>query len=193
MIFHRRYWILQNVSEDRKTQLFLNKLEAYYDAKYNSVMRQEMSSRVRIYSSDTLADVYHQIIATFPSQYNKLPDVSVLVKAIKDVEAVPYGYLALPDPDYEERKKSVSEEDRLIGKWFVERLFDALAQGNPYEAFVEYIEKYPDKAWEGEDSEKIQELLGRRERLREEKSRRQDYDNSSREAREGGADQGIQR
>lgn len=176
---------MQNVSEDRKTQVFLNKLELYYENIYNLIVREEIATRLKNFSIDTLADIYRQIIATFPSQYNKLPDVSVLVKAIKDVEEVPGDFLALPQPNCIDRRRTLSEDESNVVKWYVRRLCETLFEGNPYEAFKEYVERYPNKAHEVHTAEKIQELLRHYERIRKEKSCNNHHDISRTEAGEG--------
>ena len=137
------------------------------------------------FSIDTLADIYRQIIATFLSQYNKLPDVSVLVKAIRVVEAVPRNFLALPQPNCIDRRRTQSGEEPNVVKWFVRRLCETLSEGNPYEAFKEYVERYPSKAHEVYTAEKIQELLRHCERIRKEKSCNNHQDMSRTEAGEG--------
>lgn len=117
---------------NRLAEAFADRIEQVY-SKYKPVVRQEVVEWAAQYKEETLAGVYSIVRDTFSNQYNVAPDIAILKQAYKDYrESIMQGvddFLALPDPDYEARKRELTDKEREDGAEFMRRLLDGMKWG----------------------------------------------------------------
>lgn len=126
----------------QSVEAFVKKLESVYE-RYRPAVRQEVLDWAGQYKDDTLAGIYQAVRESFSNQYNHPPDIAVLKKAYTEYrESMMVSiddFLALPDPDYEARKRELTDEEREKGAEFMRRLLDGMKWGvHPTEILKEW-------------------------------------------------------
>ena len=127
-----------------KAEGFVDRIEKVY-AKYNPYVREEIFTWARKQSDSALLGAYKKVREKFSNQYNKPPDLPVLIDAYKEYQrelADAFIYeRALPDPEFEDRKRTMTEEEKAEGQRFLQRLLEGMQSGtHPSEIYRRWQE-----------------------------------------------------
>ena len=124
---------------------FVNVLEQAYAPYKSTVAKKEVAHWANTRSPEVVRATYQELRKTFSNRYGAppdLPDVLVAYRAIKDeVESV----MALPDPDYEERRRTITQREKELGQEFFKRILEGMAEGvHPEDVYREWMEERND-------------------------------------------------
>jgi len=127
-----------------KAEGFVDRIEKVY-AKYNKYVREEIFTWARKQSDSALLGTYKKVREKFSNQYNKPPDLPVLIDAYKEYQrdlADAFIYeRALPDPEFEDRCRTMTEEEKAEGQRFLQRLLEGMQSGmHPSEIYRRWQE-----------------------------------------------------
>lgn len=144
-------------------QHFLERIKGYYGP-YNATMREDVERWAAKLTAEELRGIYKITTETYSSQYGRPPDISVFKKALHEYrEATSMtveDVLALPDPDYEARKRELTEEDREMGAAFISKLVEGMGAGqHPVRIYEEWA--YENPVWVEEKLGPIQDVVRR--------------------------------
>ena len=127
-----------------KAEMFTAQLERVY-TRYNEYVRREVVSWAAKLSDAALRGVYKNIRESFSNQYGKAPDIANLAAAYKEYQkdlAEEFMYKALPDPEHEDRKRTMSEEEIEEGRQYLAMLLGGMREGrHPKEIYREWQEE----------------------------------------------------
>lgn len=129
---------------NNKAEMFTTQLERVY-ARYNEYVRREVVSWAGKLSDVALRGVYKNIRESFSNQYGKPPDIANLSAAYKDYQkelAEKFTYKMIPDPEHEQRRKTMTEEEIEEGRKYLAMLLSGMRDGrHPKEIYREWREK----------------------------------------------------
>lgn len=124
--------------ELNRAEAFVNKIEKVY-APYSPYVRPEILSWAAKLSENALIAVYKSVRMSYSNQWKTAPDLPILHAAHMEYrEGLAETCVAmLPDPDYEERKRTMTEEERVEGAFFLQRLLKGMKNGVPPQVVYE--------------------------------------------------------
>lgn len=129
---------------NEKAEMFVAQLERVY-ARYNEYVRKEILSWAGKLSDAALRGVYKNVRESFSNQYGKAPDIANLTEAYREYQknlAEEFMYKSLPDPEHEDRKRTMSEEEIEEGRQYLSMLLGGMRAGrNPKEIYQEWQEE----------------------------------------------------
>lgn len=128
-----------------KAELFTAQLEKVY-TKYNEYVRREVVAWASKLTDTALRAVYKEVRETFSNQYGKAPDIANLAAAYREYQknmAEEFMYKALPDPEHEDRKRTMTDEEIEEGKQYLGKLLRGMRTGkHPNEVYEEWQEEH---------------------------------------------------
>lgn len=135
---------------DPKTvERFISRLEEVY-APYKDAVRQEVAIFFSKASEAALKAIYKGVREVYPNTYGKPPDIKHLNDAYQDYlkgVADEYLYTALPDPDFEHRQRTMTEEEKQEGAEFLRRLLRGMQVGRHPQEIYQKWEEERDDVW----------------------------------------------
>ena len=127
-----------------KAEMFTAQLERVY-TKYNDYVRREIVAWASKLSDAALRAVYKGVRESFSNQYNRAPDIANLATAYKEYQkdmAEEFMYKALPDPEHEDRRATMTDEEVEEGKQYLSKLLRGMRVGkHPHEVYKEWQEE----------------------------------------------------
>lgn len=143
-------------------QEFLKRIQDYYGLHYNPTMLQDVERWASRLNNNQLKGVYKNVTENFPSRYGKLPDISAMKSALdlyhEEAGTFVNDLASLPDPDLEERKRTLTTEEREMGAVFMSKLLGGISAGrHPADIYEEWVEENAD--WVGEKIGDIQDVV----------------------------------
>jgi len=131
-------------SVDRGEQ-FVAVLEKAYAPYKSPVARREVVHWANGKDVAAVRATYQELRETFSNRYGSppdLPDVIVAYKAVKETLPPP---MALPDPEYEERKRTITPEERALSAEFLKKVMEGMSDGvHPRDVYAEWLAENPE-------------------------------------------------
>lgn len=130
------------MEEVRHGDQFAAVLEKAYAPYKSTIAKKEVAHWANGKAPEVVRATYQELRETFSNRYGSppdLPDVITAYKAIRDTVDLP---MALPDPDYEERKRTITPEERALGAKFFKEILKGMAEGiHPQEVYAKWLEQ----------------------------------------------------
>lgn len=124
---------------------FVAVLEKAYAPYKSPVAKREVAHWANGKEPAVVRATYQELRETFSNRYGSppdLPDVIVAYKAVKETLPPP---MALPDPDFEERKRTITPEERALGAEFFKKIMEGMANGvHPQDVYAEWLAENPE-------------------------------------------------
>lgn len=130
---------------------FVGVLEKAYAPYKSTVARTEIVHWANTKSTEVIRATYQELRQTFSGRYGSPPDLPDVITAYKAIKDTAEPIMALPDPDWEERKRTITPEERALGAKFFKEILEGMADGiHPKEVYARWLAQDEEAAERGD-------------------------------------------